>query len=226
MSDEQRLRAELVEVGRRLYARGLISGHEGNFSARTGATLLVSPTGVCKGFLRPDDMVVTDLDGQARSAGRASTEMLLHAEIYRRRNDVGAVVHAHPPTATAFAVAGVPLDQPLTAEAVLKLGAVPIVAYRTPSSRALAEAVGRTIESAQAVLLANHGALTVGETLEQAWERMESLEALARITLAARLLGQANALAAPEVEQLLALASHVGYPRTDRGGFLRLGEPD
>jgi L-fuculose-phosphate aldolase len=212
LSDEQHLRAEIVEIGRRLYARGLVSGHEGNLSVRMGHALLVSPTGVCKGFLRPEDIVLADLHGHAPGARRASMETPLHAEIYGRRSDVGAVVHAHPPTATGFAVAGVPLDQPLTAEAVLKLGAVPIVPYETPSSRELAEAVGRSIEGTQALLLANHGALTVGASLEEAWERMESLEALARISLVTRLLGQAHVLSAPDMQRLLALGVSVGYP--------------
>jgi L-fuculose-phosphate aldolase len=201
-----------VEIGRRLYARGLISGHEGNLSVRLGEGLLVTPTGVCKGFLRPEDIVRTDFAGHAMAAGRASMEMPLHAEVYRRRRDVGAVVHAHPPTATGFAVAGIPLDRPLTAEAVMVLGGVPIVPYAAPSSNDLAAAVGRAAESAEALLLANHGAITLGETLDRAWERMESLEALARIDLVTRLLGQAQPLSPVDVERLLALGISVEYP--------------
>jgi L-fuculose-phosphate aldolase len=212
VSDEEHLRLELVEVGRRLYTRGLVSGHEGNVSVRMDDTLLVTPTGVCKGFLRPEDLVKTDLDGRGPGAQRASMELPLHAEIYRRRDDVRAVVHAHPPTATGFAVAGISLDQPLTAEAVAVLGCVPIVPYRAPASSELAEAVGRAILTAQALLLANHGALTVGESLERAWERMESLEMLARVTLVTRLLGQVRFLPTREVERLLALGARVGYP--------------
>ena len=132
--DEQQLRCDIVEVGRRLYARGLIGGHEGNVSVRLESSLLITPAGVCKGFLTPDMIVRTDLAGRPQDGGRASTETLMHTAVYRRRGDVHAVVHAHPPTATAFAVAGIALDRPLTAEAVVTLGPVPLIPYGQPST--------------------------------------------------------------------------------------------
>jgi L-fuculose-phosphate aldolase len=207
-----RLKADIVEVGRRLYARGLIGGNEGNVSVREGDVLYITPAGVCKGFLAPDQIVATDLEGRPREGGRASTEIRMHTAVYQRRPDVKAVVHAHPPTATAFAVAGLPLDRAITAEAVVTLGPVPVIPYGMPSTEDLAENVGRAICEAQAVLLAHHGALAVGENLWRAWERMETLEQVARVALAARSLGREQELPAPEVRRLEAARSAAGYP--------------
>ncbi|HET8646532.1 MAG TPA: class II aldolase/adducin family protein, partial [Vicinamibacteria bacterium] len=159
---EGRIRADIVEVGRRLYARGLIGGNEGNVSVREGDVLYVTPAGVCKGFLTSDMIVRTDLRGQPLDGHRASTEVRMHTAVYARRPDVCGVVHAHPPTATAFAAAGLPLDRPLIAEAVVTLGPVPVIPYGTPSTSALADSVGAAICDAQALLMANHGALAVG----------------------------------------------------------------
>ena len=232
MSDAARIRAAIVETGRRLYARGLIAGHEGNVSVRCGNELLVTPGGVCKGFLSPDDVVSTDLEGRARHGGRATSEILMHAAVYRRRPDVTAVVHAHPPVATGFAVAGLPLDRPVLAEPVVTLGPVPVIAYGTPSSADLADRVAAATASAHALLLANHGALTVGETLERAWERMETLEQFARITLVARLLGREREIDGDFVAALEALRTPAGYPPPpsappgrDKGGRSADGGP-
>ncbi len=212
MSQAARLRADIVEVGRRLYARGLIGGNEGNVSAREGDTLYITPAGVCKGFLSPEQIVTTDLQGRPTAGGRASTEILMHTAIYERRADVGAVVHAHPPTATGFAVAGIPLDRPLVAEAVVALGPVPLIPYGMPSTAALAENVGRAICNAHALLLAHHGALAVGDGLWRAWERMETLEQLARVALVARSLGREDPLPAVDVARLESVRSAAGYP--------------
>jgi L-fuculose-phosphate aldolase len=212
VSDVGRARTEIVEVGRRLYARGLIAGTEGNVSVRCGEELVVTPGGVCKGFLAPEDLVTTDLEGRPRGGGRATSEILMHAAVYRRRSDVGAVVHAHPPVATGFAVAGLSLDRPSLAEPVVTLGPVPVIPYETPSTSGLAERVADGIVAAHALLLANHGALTVGEALFRAWERMETLEQFARISLVARLLGRERELEADDVERLEALRATAGYP--------------
>lgn len=209
---EGRIRADIVEVGRRLYARGLIGGNEGNVSVRAGDVVYVTPAGVCKGFLTTDMIVRTGLDGQPLDGQRASTEVRMHTAVYARRPDVAAVVHAHPPTATAFAAAGLSLDRPLIAEAVVTLGAVPVIPYGTPSTTALSEGVAGAICDAQALLLANHGALTVGGDVFRAWERMETLEQLARVTLLTRLLGRDVLLSASDVDRLAALRASAGYP--------------
>ena len=212
MSDEASLRRDIVEVGRRLYAKGFIAGGEGNVSVREGDRLYVTPGGVCKGFLKPEDVVVTDLEGRVTSGARVTSEILMHAAVYRRRPDVRAVVHAHPPAATGFAVAGLPLDRPVLAEPVVTLGPVPVVPFGTPSTSDLADQVAAAIGSAHALLLANHGALAVGETLWRAWERMETLEQFARIALVARLLGGQTELDPEAVARLEALRVPAGYP--------------
>jgi L-fuculose-phosphate aldolase len=209
---EDQARGEIVEVGRRLYARGLISGNEGNVSVRLGDVMLVTPPAVCKGFLTPEMIVRADLAGRPLDGRRASSEVQMHTEVYRRRPDAAAVVHAHPPVATGFAVAGIALDQPLIAEAVVTLGKVPVVPYGTPSTPELAGHVGAAICQAQALLMANHGALTVGESLYRAWERMEALEQVARISLVTRLLGTTNLLPAADVTRLAAIRGASGYP--------------
>ncbi len=209
---EHALRCDIVEVGRRLYARGLIGGGEGNVSVRLDDALLVTPAGVCKGFLTPEMIVRTDLEGRPVDGGRASTETRMHTAVYRRRPDARAVVHAHPPTATGFAVAGIPLDRPVIAEAVVTLGPVPIVPYGQPATGDLAEHVAAAICASHALLMANHGALTVGETLYRAWERMETLEQLARVTLVTRVLGQDRLLPPRAVEELMAARAAAGYP--------------
>ena len=227
------IRLDIVEIGRRLYQRGLISGNEGNVSIRDGDAVWVTPSGVCKGFLTPDMIVKTDLDGkQLEGRLRVSSEVLMHTAIYARRRDVGAVVHAHPPTATGFAVAGIPLDRPLIAEAVVTLGAVPVVPYGTPSTDELSRNVGDAICDAHAMLLANHGALAVGEDVHRAWERMETVEQLARISLVARQLGGGNLLPAAAVERLEGLRGNYGYPPPgcvacpECGGEVRVGAGD
>jgi len=212
------LRSEIVEVGRRLYAKGLIAGNEGNISVRDGDRLYVTPGGACKGFLSAADVVTTDLEGRSERGGHASSEILMHVAVYRSRADVTAVVHAHPPVATGFAVAAIALDRPVLAEPIVTLGPVPVVPFGTPSTPELAERVAAAIPSAQALLLANHGALTVGETLWRAWERMETLEQFARITLVARLLGSPKELSSEAVSALEALRTAAGYPRPGSTG--------
>jgi L-fuculose-phosphate aldolase len=209
---EGRIRADIVEIGRRLYARGLIGGNEGNVSVRAGDVIYVTPPGVCKGFLNTDAIVRTDLEGKPLDGRPASTEVRMHTAVYARRPDVCGVVHAHPPTATAFAAAGLPLDRPLIAEAVVTLGPVPVIPYGTPSTAALAESVGSAVCDAQALLLANHGALAVGADVFRAWERMETLEQLAKVTLLTRLIGRDVLLSTADVDRLASLRSAAGYP--------------
>jgi L-fuculose-phosphate aldolase len=211
MTDEDRLRADVAEVGRRIYARGLVGAAEGNVSVRLGHRLLMTPAGVCKGFLAPEQIVATDLDGHPEK-GRPSTESAMHTAIYRRRPDVAAVVHAHPPTATACSVVGLRLDEPYVAEAVATLGCVSLVPYRSPGTPELAAAVAEAVASAETLLLANHGALTVGTDVFRAWERMETLEHVARVRLVVRLLGGgAPPLPPDEVERLIAQGVAAGY---------------
>jgi L-fuculose-phosphate aldolase len=207
MSAEGELRDEIVAVCRRLDARGLVAGMDGNVSARLDATtLLVTPSGLTKGRLAPGDLVAVDLDGQPRSGARRrpSSELRMHLRVYRVRPDVQAVVHAHPPTATGFAVAGEDLVAPVLPEIILQAGAVPLVPYETPGTEALADRLEPYLAEHDVLLLANHGATAVGPSLEVALQRMESLEHAARIVLAARLLGRVTQLTAEQVAPLRA----------------------
>jgi L-fuculose-phosphate aldolase len=212
MSSESSLRADIVEIGRRMYARGYTASNDGNISVRLGADrLLMTPKSVCKGFMTPDMMCITDLEGRKLQGDRdPSSEMLMHLEVYRQRPDVQAVVHAHPPTATGFAVAGIPLDRAVLAEVLTTLGSIPIADYATPSTKALPEAVRKYIKAHDGMLLANHGALTVGADLYGAYYKMETIEHFAKISLVARLLGRENLLSREEVMRLQELRGMYG----------------
>ena len=206
------LRADIVEIGRRMYARGYTASNDGNISVRLDADrLLMTPKSVCKGFMTPDMMCVTDLAGKKISGDRdPSSEALMHLEVYRQRPDVNAVVHAHPPTATGFAVAGIPLDRAVLAEVLTTLGSIPLAEYATPSTAELPEAVGKYIKSHDGMLLANHGALTVGSDLYSAYYKMETIEHFAHISLVARMLGRENLISREEVTRLQGLRETYG----------------
>ena len=212
MTTESSLRADIVEVGRRMYARGYTASNDGNISVRVGADrLLMTPKSVCKGFMTPDMMCITDLDGRKLQGDRdPSSEMLMHLEVYRQRPDVKAVVHAHPPIATGFAVAGIPLNRAVLAEVLTTLGSIPIAEYATPSTKELPEAVRRYVKAHDGMLLANHGALTLGADLFSAYYKMETIEHFAKISLVARLLGNENLLAREEVVRLQELRGTYG----------------
>jgi L-fuculose-phosphate aldolase len=209
---ESQLRADIVEVGRRMYARGYTASNDGNISVRFGSDrLLMTPKSVCKGFMTPDMMCITDLEGRKLQGERdPSSEMLMHLEVYRQRPDVQAVVHAHPPIATGFAVAGIPLDRAVLAEVLTTLGSIPIADYATPSTKELPEAVRKYIKAHDGMLLANHGALTSGADLYAAYYKMETIEHFAKISLVARLLGRENLLAREEVDRLQGLRGTYG----------------
>jgi L-fuculose-phosphate aldolase len=202
--DESALRADIVGVCRRLYERGLIAGPDGNVSVRLGDdAMLVTPTGMSKVDVQPEDLVVVGMDGRRRSGYREpSSEVSLHVRIYLRRPDVGAVVHAHPPVATGFAVAGEGFERYVLPELIVQLGAVPLVPYATPGTASLPDGCDPYIGAHDALLLANHGAVTTGPTLLVAHQRMESLEHAARITLVARQLGRVNELTPAQVAAL------------------------
>jgi L-fuculose-phosphate aldolase len=206
------LRADIVEIGRRMYARGYTASNDGNVSVRIDAgRLLMTPKSVCKGFMTPDMMCVTDLDGRKLQGDRdPSSEMLMHLEVYRQRPDVQAVVHAHPPTATGFAVAGIPLDRAVLAEVLTTLGSIPLAEYATPSTAELPEAVRKYIKAHDGMLLANHGALTVGGDLYSAYYKMETIEHFAKISLVARTLGRENLISREEVMRLQELRGTYG----------------
>jgi L-fuculose-phosphate aldolase len=210
--NDTQLRADIVEIGRRLYARGYTASNDGNISVRLDeARLLMTPRSVCKGFMDPGMMCITDLDGRKLAGQRdPSSEMQMHLEVYRQRPDVRAVVHAHPPIATGFAVAGIPLDRAVLAEVVTTLGSVPIAEYATPSTRELPDAVRKYVKAHDGMLLANHGALTLGADLYSAYYKMETIEHFAKISLVARMLGGERLLSRDEVFRLQGLRGSYG----------------
>lgn len=212
MTREAQLRQDIVEVGRRLYQRGYVASNDGNISVRLDEErILATPTGVSKGFMTPDMMVVTNLSGQKLAGERhASSELKMHLAVYRLRPDVQAVVHAHPPLATGFAVAGIPLDRAVLAEVITTLGSVPIAEYATPSTAELPAAVSKYIQAHDGLLLANHGALTAGADLFGAYYKMETIEHFAHISLVARVLGRERVLSRDEVMRLQTLRGSYG----------------
>ncbi|HEY4306571.1 MAG TPA: class II aldolase/adducin family protein [Gemmatimonadaceae bacterium] len=197
-------REEIVDVCHRLYERGLIAGPDGNVSVRlANGDIMITPSGRSKGKVTAGSLVVVDIGGQVVEGETGpSSEVRMHLRIYQRRGDVKAVVHAHPPTATAFGVAGMSITAPVLPEVILQMGTVPLVPYATPGTDALPDSMEPFLKRHDAFLLANHGATTVGPTLEVAHQRMESLEHAARILFVARTLGTVNELSAADVMAL------------------------
>ena len=200
----ERAGADILRVCRRLYERGLVAGPDGNVSVRLlDGTILVTPSGMSKVDVGDEDLVMVDLNGRTTSGSRApSSELQMHLRIYQRRPDAMAVVHAHPPLATGFAVAGENFVAPVLPEVILQMGGVPLLPYATPGTSALADSFEPFLDRHDAFLLANHGATTLGPTLDIAHQRMESLEHAARILLAARMVGKVNELSASEAQAL------------------------
>lgn len=189
-----------------MYAKGLIAARDGNVSVRLSeARLLMTPSGVNKGFLAPDAIVMTDLAGNKVRGGarfNASSELKMHLAVYRARPDVCSVVHAHAPFSVAFSLAGVPLSDPLIPEVVATLGAIPTTPYATPTTEDVVDAIREPITHHNALVMARHGTLTVGCDVFEAYDRLETVEHTARIVFATRLLGGAHPLGAQEVERL------------------------
>jgi L-fuculose-phosphate aldolase len=212
MKAEEQARADIVEVGRRLWERGYVASNDGNISVRLDdSRLMTTPKNVSKGFMTPDMMVITDLDGKKMSGERdPSSELKMHLEVYRNRPDARAVVHAHPPTATGFAVAGIALDRAVLAEVITTLGSIPIAEYATPSTEELPAAVRKYVKAHDGLLLANHGALALASDVMSAYYRMETIEHFAKISLVARTLGRENLLSRGEVDRLQGLRGMYG----------------
>ena len=204
---ERALREELVSFGKMLHAQGFVAATDGNLSVRLDSSrVLVTPTGFSKGMMRLEDMVIVDLHGKKLSGFyNPSSEITMHLTIYRMRPDVGAVVHAHPCTATGFASAGIALDEPLCSEVVITLGAVPLAPYATTGTMELSDSLRPFIPFHDAILMANHGVVAYGEDLRRAYMRMEAVEHYAKIVLATRQLGSARSLNSRELEKLVAV---------------------
>jgi L-fuculose-phosphate aldolase len=207
---EHELRREMVRVGRLMWERGYVAATDGNLSARLGTDrLLVTPSGLSKGFLSADDLVVMRLDGKGASqavyrgrGAKPSSEIAMHLEVYRLRPDVRAVVHAHPPLAVSFSIAGVSLARCVLPEVVVTLGGIPTAEYATPGTDEVPGSIRQAVQDSDALLLAHHGSLTLGGTLWEAYLRLEKVEHTAQITLAAQQLGGVKTLSPEAVEKL------------------------
>ena len=205
MPTERKYREEIVRYGRMLHERGFVAAMDGNLSVRLkGGRVLVTPTCLSKGMMRPADMVIVDMQGHRVSGHRnVTSEIGMHLLIYGTRPDVQAIVHAHPPTATGFAAAGIPLTEPLVCEVVMGLGCIPLARYGTPGTSELAQTLEPYVPNYDAILMSNHGVVSYGDTLEHAYMKMETVEHFAQIALVTHLLGRQQPLKQVEIEKLL-----------------------
>jgi len=203
---EREIKELMCEIGRRVYERGMVAANDGNFSVKLNEhEYLCTPTGVSKGFMTPEYICKVDENCNVLEAGPGflpSCEVKMHLQVYKDRPDVQAVVHAHPPYATTFAIARMPLDMPIVSEAIIALGPVPVADYATPSTREVPEAVAKYVKDFDAMLLANHGALAYGDSLMSAYYKMESLEYYARLAYQSLQLRKAVPLTQEEVDRL------------------------
>jgi L-fuculose-phosphate aldolase len=200
-------RRDILEAGRRLYQRGLVAANDGNISARVSdGALWATQSGVSKGFMTEDMLVKLDLGGRVlEGGGKPSSEIKMHLEIYKRAPDVAAVCHAHPPVATTFAAAGIPLDRALLQEAVVLLGVIPVAAYAPPGSEALARGAAAYCPDYNGVLLEHHGAVAWGGDVMQALYRLESIEYNATVMMYTRMMGIERPLEESQIDALIAL---------------------
>lgn len=220
--NEQKLRQEIVKIGRLMYEKGFIVASDGNISARLGnGRLLITPSGLHKGMLEPDQLLIVTEDGRrvgpstvANRRLRPTSELPMHLEAYRQRSDIQAVVHAHPPITVALSIAGISLADCLLPEVIVTLGLIPTTEYATPSSEENVRAIRDFIRQHDAIVLQRHGSLTVGDSPMQAYMRLETVEQSARIGFMLAQLGARNPLLPEEVEKLLQQreAMGLGFP--------------
>lgn len=213
MFSEYEVKQQICEVGRRIYMNGFVAANDGNISVRINEEeVLCTPTGVSKGFMTPDMICKVDMDGNILEASnnyKPSSEIKMHLRIYKERQDVNSVVHAHPPYGTSYAIAGIPLNKAIMPEAVIALGCVPIAEYGTPSTEEIPDAVSKYLDNYDAVLLENHGALTYGADLMTAYFKMESLEFYAKLTFLSTQIGEPKVLNEEQIEKLLEIRKNM-----------------
>ena len=213
MINEYQLKQEICEIGRRVYSKGFAAANDGNISVRLNdRQILCTPTMVSKGFMKPDDLCKVDYEGkQIAGTRKRSSEILLHLSVYKHRPDVNAVVHCHPPHATAFAVAHEPIPKCILPEVEVFLGEVPIAVYETPGGQKFADTVVPYVKDCNTILLANHGTLTFGPTLEKAYWNSEIIDAYCKILILAKQLGRINYFSEGQTRELLELKKKLGY---------------
>ncbi len=214
MVSEYEIKKQICDIGKRIYDRGMVAANDGNISVKISENeFLCTPTGVSKGFMTPDYICKVDREGKVIFANgnfKPSSEIKMHMRVYAERPDVKSVVHAHPMYATGFAIAGIPLEQPIMPEAILTLGTVPIAPYGTPSTMEIPDAVSKFLQTYDAVLLENHGALTYSDSLLAAYHKMESVEFYAKLLYISKQLGGPNEIPEKEVEKLVNMRQQYG----------------
>lgn len=211
--NDRTLKEEICEIGQRIYNKGFAAANDGNISIRVGENeVLCSPTMICKGFMQPEDICAVDMDGNQIAGKRKRTsEVLLHLEIMKQRPDVKAVVHCHPPHATAFAIVGEPIPQCILPEVEVFMGEVPIAPYETPGDQRFAETVTPFLKSSNTIILKNHGTVSFGKDLTDAYWKTEILDAYCRILLLARPMGNVEYLPEQKNRELLELKDRLGF---------------
>jgi L-fuculose-phosphate aldolase len=211
--NEYQLKQQICEIGRRLYNKGFAAANDGNISVRLNdKEILSTPTMVSKGFMKPEDICKVDYEGKQLAGTRKRTsEVLLHLAVYKTRPDVQAVVHCHPPHATAFAVAREPIPKCVLPEVEVFLGEVPMALYETPGTQKFAETIVPYVKDCNTIILANHGTVTFGPTLENAYFNTEIIDAYCRILILARQLGPVNFFTDAQAKELLDLKKRLGY---------------
>ncbi len=211
--NEYKLKEQICEIGRRLYTKGFAAANDGNITVRLNdREVLCTPTMVSKGYMKPEDICKVDYEGKQLAGTRKRTsEVLLHLAVYKQRPDVMAVVHCHPPHATAFAVAHEPIPKCVLPEVEVFLGEVPFAVYETPGGQKFADTVVPFARESNTVILANHGTVTFGPTLENAYFNTEIIDAYCRILILARQLGRVNYFTEEQTKELLALKKRLGY---------------
>lgn len=214
MFGEYEIKKQICEIGKRIYNQGFVAANDGNITVKISDNeVIATPTGISKGFMTPEMLVKTDMNGkvlESYGSYRPSSELKMHLRVYKERPDVKSVVHAHPPYATSFAIAGIPLTQPIMPEAVIALGCVPIAAYGTPSTEEIPDAVSQYLQHYDAVLLENHGALSYSDSLLNAYHKMESLEFYAKLLFISKHLGGPQELSNQQVQRLYQLRTEMG----------------
>ena len=213
MINAHQAKKEICDIGRRIYAREFAAANDGNITYRLSDNeVLCTPTMHCKGFLKPEDICLIDMEGNQKAGiKKRSSEALLHLQIYKERTDIKSIVHCHPPHATAFAIAREPIPQCVLPEVEVFLGDVPITKYETPGGQAFAETIIPVVKKTNVIILANHGTISYGESVERAYWWTEILDSYCRMLLMARSLGKVNYFTPEKERELLDLKGKWGF---------------
>lgn len=211
---ELEIKQQICDIGKRIYDRNMVAANDGNISVKLSDNeFLITPTGVSKGFMKPEFICKVDAKGnviEANDGYKPSSEIKMHIRVYERRPDVGAVVHAHPSYATSFAIAGIPLSSPIMLESVVSMGCIPLAPYGAPSTMEIPETIDPFLDNFDAVLMMNHGALTWSSDLNSAYMKMEGLEFYAQLLYQSRMLGGPKEFNNAQIQQLFDIRRKLG----------------